>query len=153
MGDSQSNILSEKSQAHKCTQADEWITNWYMHTINYHWVIKGKDILTHVCAQLCRTLCNLMDCSPPGSSVHEFFQTRELEWVVVSCFRGSSWHRDWTLVLSLESPSLVGGCFTTAPPGEPRGHYDKSDKPITWQIYDSTYRKYLDSIYMWLLNL
>ena len=51
MGDSQSNILSEKSQAHKCTQADEWITNWYMHTINYHWVIKGKDILTHYVAE------------------------------------------------------------------------------------------------------
>ena len=32
-------------------------------------------------AQSCLTLCNLMDCSPPGSSVHGIFQARVLEWV------------------------------------------------------------------------
>ena len=31
-------------------------------------------------AQLCLTLSNPMDCSPPGSSVHEIFQARVLEW-------------------------------------------------------------------------
>ena len=31
-------------------------------------------------AQLCLTLCNPMDCSPPGSSVHGIFQARVLEW-------------------------------------------------------------------------
>ena len=34
-------------------------------------------------AQLCLTACNPMDCSPPGSSVHEIFQARILEWVAV----------------------------------------------------------------------
>ena len=29
------------------------------------------------------TLCNPMDCSPPGSSVHEIFQARILEWVAI----------------------------------------------------------------------
>ena len=31
-------------------------------------------------AQSCLTLSDLMDCSPPGSSVHGIFQARELEW-------------------------------------------------------------------------
>ena len=35
-------------------------------------------------AQPCPTLCDPMDCSPPGSSVHEISQARILEWVVVS---------------------------------------------------------------------
>ena len=33
-------------------------------------------------SQLCLTLCNPMDCSPPGCSVHGILQTRILEWVV-----------------------------------------------------------------------
>ena len=32
-----------------------------------------------VCAQLCPTLCNSKDCSPPGSSVHGISQARKLE--------------------------------------------------------------------------
>ena len=38
-------------------------------------------------AQLCLTLCDPMDCSPPGSSVHGLFQARILEWVAVSFSR------------------------------------------------------------------
>ena len=34
-----------------------------------------------MCAQSCLTLCNPMDDSPPGSSVHGIFQARILEWV------------------------------------------------------------------------
>ena len=37
----------------------------------------------HVCAQLCLTLCNSMDCSLPGSSAHGILQARILEWVTV----------------------------------------------------------------------
>ena len=37
-----------------------------------------------------------MDCSPPGSSVHGISQTRILEWVAISFFRGSFSPRDWT---------------------------------------------------------
>ena len=40
--------------------------------------------------QLCLTLCDPMDCSPPGSSVHGISQTRILEWVAISFSRGSS---------------------------------------------------------------
>ena len=51
-----------------------------------------------VCAQSCLNLCNPMDCSLPGSSVHEIFQAKILEWVAISSSRGSSWPRDWTHV-------------------------------------------------------
>ena len=40
--------------------------------------------------QLCPTLCDPMDCSPPGSSVHGIFQARILEWGAISSSRGSS---------------------------------------------------------------
>ena len=43
-------------------------------------------------------LCDAMDCSPPGSSVHGIFQARILEWVATSSSRGSSWPRDRTLI-------------------------------------------------------
>ena len=41
-------------------------------------------------AQSCLTLCDPMDCSPPGSSVHEIFQARVLEWLAISFSRKSS---------------------------------------------------------------
>ena len=34
-------------------------------------------------AQSCPALCNLMDCSLPGSSIHGIFQARVLEWVAI----------------------------------------------------------------------
>ena len=43
-------------------------------------------------------LCNPMDCSPPGSSIHRIFQARVLECVAISFSRGSSQLRDWTQV-------------------------------------------------------
>ena len=48
--------------------------------------------------QLCLTLCNPMDYSPPGSSVHGILQTRILEWVAMLSSRGSSTPRDQTWV-------------------------------------------------------
>ena len=45
-------------------------------------------------AQLCPTLCDPMDCSLPGSSIHGIFQARILEWVPISSSRGSSQPRD-----------------------------------------------------------
>ena len=40
--------------------------------------------------QLCLTLCDPMDCCPPGFSVHGILQERILEWVAISSFGGSS---------------------------------------------------------------
>ena len=58
-----------------------------------------KLIFKSVCvlvAQLCLILCDPMDCSPPGSSIHGISQARILEWVAVAFTRGSSWSRDQT---------------------------------------------------------
>ena len=35
-------------------------------------------------AQSCPTLCDPLDCSPPGSSIHGILQARVLEWVAIS---------------------------------------------------------------------
>ena len=58
-------------------------------------------------AQLCPTLCDPMDCSPPGSSVHGISQARILEWVAISFSRGSSQPRNRTSV-----SRIAGGFFT-----------------------------------------
>ena len=53
-------------------------------TVIFGWGIQAvKDIYNEV-AQSCPTLCNPMDCSLPGSSVHGIFQARVLEWVAIS---------------------------------------------------------------------
>ena len=58
--------------------------------------------MMRVCAvHSCLTLCDPMDCSPPGSSVHGIFQARILEWVSISFSRGSSQARDWTHISCL----------------------------------------------------
>ena len=49
------------------------------------------------------TLRDLVDCSPPGSSVHGILQTRILEWLVIPFSRGSSQPRDWTQVSCIAS--------------------------------------------------
>ena len=49
--------------------------------------------------QLCPTLCNPMDCSPPGSSVHGILQAKILEWVAMPSSQRSSLPRDQTLCL------------------------------------------------------
>ena len=48
--------------------------------------------------QSCSTLCDPMDCSPPGFSVHGILQARILEWVAMLSSRGSSWPRDQTCI-------------------------------------------------------
>ena len=48
--------------------------------------------------QSCVTLCDSMDCSPPGSSVHGILQATILEWIAMPSSRGSSRPRDRTHV-------------------------------------------------------
>ena len=51
-----------------------------------------------MCAQLCPTLCDPMDCSLPGNSLHGILQARILQRVAISYSRGFSWPRDQTCV-------------------------------------------------------
>ena len=57
-----------------------------------------EDVPMCSVTQSCPTLCDPMDCNPPGSSVHGIVQARTLEWVAISSPRGSSWPKDWTHV-------------------------------------------------------
>ena len=47
-----------------------------------HWHL-GSSVWKADIAQLCLTLCDPMDCSPPGFSVHGILQARILEWVAI----------------------------------------------------------------------
>ena len=50
--------------------------------------------------QLCPTLCDPMDCSPPGSSVHGIFQARVLEWGAIAFSRDGHLH---TAIFKMDS--------------------------------------------------
>ena len=49
----------------------------------YFW--NHLNLNCYLVAQSCLTLCDIMDCSPPDSSVRGIFQARTLEWVAISC--------------------------------------------------------------------
>ena len=88
-------------------------------------------------AQWCPTLCNPMDCSPPGSSAHGIFQARILEWVGISSSRVSFWPRDQTHVSCVSC--TAGGFFTTEPPGKPyKIGMKKTEAQRSWQLKVST---------------
>ena len=67
------------------------------------WKKQVKVLVT----QSCPTLCDPMDCSLPGSSVHGILQIRTLEWVAIPFSRWSSWPRNWSQV------SCIAGTFIT----------------------------------------
>ena len=73
----------------------------------------------------CPNLCDPMDCSLPGSSVHGIFQARVLEWVAISFSRGSSWPRDRTRI-----SHIVGRCFTVWVMREELTHWKR---PWCWE--------------------
>ena len=63
-----------------------------------------------------------MDCNLLGSSVHGISQARILEWVAIFSSRGSSWP------MSLASPALAGGFFTTSSTWEARYSHQGTSK-------------------------
>ena len=62
--------------------------------------------------QLCPTLCDPMNWSPPGSSIHGILQARILEWV--ACPPPGDLPDPGIKPASLMSPALAGGLFTTS---------------------------------------
>ena len=58
----------------------------------------GNKTMEVLFAQVCPTLCNHLDGSLLGSSVHGILQARVLEWIAISFSRGSSLPRDRTQV-------------------------------------------------------
>ena len=72
------------------------------------------------------TLCNPMDCSVPGSSVHGIFQARMLEWVAISSSRDSSGGH----YLKIKSE---GGMVTA--PGDQREHACRGYSVTHWFVF------------------
>ena len=89
-----SNFISSKLSSDSFVQC-----SWRYHVSMY------VQSLSHV------RLCNPMDCSPPGSSVHEVFQARILEWVATSYSQGSNQHLLHLLYWQV-------GSLPLAPPGK-----------------------------------
>ena len=81
-----------------------------------------------VCAQTCLSLCDPMDCSPQGSSVHGIFQERIAEWIAISYSRESSWPRSWTSVscISCVGSWILYHCATW----EVHTHREKTERNL-----------------------
>ena len=85
----------------------------------------------HECAQSCMTLCNSMDGSLPGSSIHGILQARILEWVAIPFCRESSRPRNWTRVLC-----IVGWFFSVWATREAQLSWNQASKHLfRQQIY------------------
>ena len=67
-----------------------------------------QDLISLLVSQSYLILCNPMDSSLPGSSVHGILQARILEWVAIPFCKGSSQSRDKTQV-----SHFAGRFFTT----------------------------------------
>ena len=74
------------------------------HEIKRH-LLLGRKAMTNLAAaaivaakslQSCLTLCDPLDCSLSGSSIHGIFQASVLEWIAISFARGSSQPRNRT---------------------------------------------------------
>ena len=86
-----------------CVQVEKpWFRPWWLVKslkTFYMYSLNPNGSVGFICAKLLShvRLCDPMDCSPPGSSVHGILQARILEWVATLFSRGSSWP-DWTQV-------------------------------------------------------
>ena len=70
---------------------DVELINWEILIQQRHLISAKSEMLI---AQLCVTLCNPMDCNPPGSSAHGILQARIQEWAAIPFARKSSRPRD-----------------------------------------------------------
>ena len=115
---------------------------------------------SYICAQSYPTLCNPMDCSPPGYSVHAIFQARILEWVAISYSRGSSRPGDWTSPVSSE---LLVDSLPAKSSGKPGWSYTGFNVPYaffgalplqSWRCSSCwlTYSEKLKKILCWRLT-
>ena len=78
---------------------------------------------------LCPALCDFMDCSPPGFSVHGILQARILKWVAIPFCRGSSQPRYQTRSSALQVDSLP-----SEPPRKPNNWFMFFPKFICWSL-------------------
>ena len=76
--------MQYEDRGHDCILSTRVVTSTGRYSI-----IFVESLLESEVAQLCSTLCNPMDYSLPGSSVHGIFQARVLEWGAIAFSRRS----------------------------------------------------------------
>ena len=108
--------------------------------------------------QLCLTLCDPMDCSLPGSSVHGIFKARVLEWVAMSFSRRSSRPRDRTHVSCIVGRRFYCLSHQGSPYKNLWGSYFSFLEFFLWidpfsLLFLSESSKYLSLPKLWLLSL
>ena len=74
-------------------------------------------------AQSCPTLCDPMDCSPPGSTIRQILQARILKWIAIPFFRDLP-----DLGIKPRSPALEARSL----PSEPQGKTIHLSPTISW---------------------
>ena len=104
----------------------------------YYMVYPDDGILCVWVTQPCLTVCDPMNCSPPGSSVHGILQARILEWIAMPFSRGSSQPRDWTHIYCFACGFFTDTCYNMENTWH---HYARRNKPITkgHVLYDFIY--------------
>ena len=110
--------ISPAGKARKGSQSRWNVQPDSLQTVSWNGELKGNIFFMMCCVcvkslQACRTLCDPMDCSPPGSSVRGVLQARILEWVAMPSSSGSSWPPGIE-PMSLTFPALAGVFFTTS---------------------------------------
>ena len=110
--------ISPAGKARKGSQSRWNVQPDPLQTVSWNGQLKGNIFFMMCCVcvkslQACWTLCDPMDCSPPGSSVCWVLQARILEWVATPSSRGSSWPPG-IKPMSLMFPALAGVFFTTS---------------------------------------
>ena len=98
-----SRVRNNQSEATKILAERKKEDQWKLGIRKAKGIVKVKVLV----AQLCLTLCDPMNYSLPGSSVHGNLQARILEWIAIPFSRGSSRPRNHTLV------SCIAGRFIT----------------------------------------
>ena len=95
--------------------------NFLFHETSPHLFISSLVCVCSKFLQLCLTLCDLMDCSLPGSSVHGISQARILEWIAISDPAGDLPTQGSNLSL-LHLLHWQAGSLPLVPLGKPRFH-------------------------------
>ena len=80
-------VQQKKKERKKGRKKEKKKVNWKIYSHGF------VNFCCHLVTQLCLSLCNPMDCSLPGSSVHGILQVRILEWVAVYFSRWIFWTR------------------------------------------------------------
>ena len=107
-GWSKNNEISFKASHVKNISLVRWVVLGWLSSARTGYIIGGNCLIVKVSvAQSYLILCNPMDYSTPGSSVHWILQARILAWVIIPFSMGSSWFRDWTQVSCTAGRFLV----------------------------------------------